>query len=95
MGIGLSKSHNGESPFAQQWAVSGIDNCHLKHSKLVNGCSISWTSCHARTTASVNTPGDSGETVLLIEKVKTSDDSAIITLWDNGSKITLISRDYA
>ena len=37
----LGKSHNGECPFAQQWDVCGIDNCQLKHSKLVHGCSIS------------------------------------------------------
>ena len=91
----LGKSHNGECPFAQQWDVCGIDNCQLKHSKLVHGCSISGIGCHARTSASVNTPGDSGETLLLIEKIKTLDGSAIITFWDNGSTITLISRDYA
>ena len=33
--------------------------------------------------------------MLLIRKIKTLDGSAIITFWDNGSTITLISRDYA
>ena len=33
--------------------------------------------------------------MLLIEKIKNADGSTIITFWDNGSTITLVSRDYA
>ena len=86
----LSKSHNGECPFLQQWGVCGIDNCQLKHSKLVHGCTISGIGCHASTTASVNTPGDDGETLLLIEKIVTKAGADIVTFWDNGSTVTHI-----
>ena len=87
----LSRSHSGECPFAQQWGVCGVNNCQQKHSKLVHGCTISGIGCHANTTASLS---DSGETLLLIEKIKTRDSTTITTFWDNGSTITLVSRDY-
>ena len=58
----LGKSHNG-SVYLLNRDVYGIDNCQLKHSKLVLGCSISRVGCYAQTSASVNTPGDSEETL--------------------------------
>ena len=93
----LSTSHGANPcPFEATWQKCGVDGCQLSHSKLVHGCTIPEINCHAiAVNASVSTPGSPGQTLLLIEKIKTSDGASIISFWDNGSTITLVSREYA
>ena len=91
----LSSSHIGKPcPFEDKWTNKcGVDGCKESHSKMIHGCKVQGILCF---TWSCNTQQENystGGTLLLIEKVKTKR-SFIVTFWDNGSTIALVSKDY-
>ena len=89
----LSISHIGQPcPFADTWSCS-VNDCEDRHSFLVHGCGIQGISLGARTGLEKSPPtGLNKNVLLLIQRVKT-DTGYLITFWDNGSTIALISSD--
>ena len=89
----LSLSHVGQvCPFEGTWTCS-VTDCNDPHSFLVHGCAIEGISLAALTSSIKSAPNPSKKHVLLlIQKVKT-ETGYVITFWDNGSTIALISSD--
>ena len=89
----LSLSHVGQPcPFEGTWTCS-VNDCNDPHSFLIHGCGIQGVSLAALSSSAKSTPTPSKNNVLLlIQKVKT-ETGYVITFWDNGSTIALISSD--
>ena len=89
----LSLSHVGQvCPFEGTWTCS-VTDCTDPHSFLVHGCGIQGISLAALSSSVKSAPTPSRKHVLLlIQKVKT-ETGYVITFWDNGSTIALISSE--
>ena len=85
----LSVSHIGSPcPFESKWGVCGINQCTKHHSRFLHGCTIPEIACHATITILRN------HVLLLIQIVNTTTGN-VLTFWDNGSSIGLISSNCA
>ena len=94
----LSISHiNQPCPFEPTWQKCDIGGCGKSHSRLLHCCTIVGFGAHISAPANnFSVSCHINETLHLFEsvKVKTTSKSHIITFWDNGSQISLVTREY-
>ena len=88
-----SQSHVGERcPFESSWGACKINGCNEYHSYLIHGCGIQGISMHVQNN-SEDKDFSNSNVLLLVEKVKTMKGN-ILTVWDTGSTIALVARNY-
>ena len=90
----LSLSHVGmPCPWEAKWNPCNVSGCQEYHSRLVHGCNIQGVSYHIKTSNSGVNQETDPNTLLLIQNVR-SEREKILTFWDNGSTISLVSKGY-
>ena len=91
----LSLSHIGKScPWESKWDPCKVDGCKEYHSRLVHGSNIQGVSYHIKTSDNGTEQETDQNTLLLIQNIK-SEKGEVLTFWDNGSTISLVSKKYA
>ena len=92
----LSINHiNQPCPFAETWQKCDVAGCNKPHSRLVHGCTIQGIGCHAAANVVFSLACQINETLLLFEYIKTANGSRIVAFWDNGSTLSLVTKEFA
>ena len=80
-------------PWEAKWNPCNVSRCQEYHSRLVHGCNIQGVSYHIKTSSNGVDQETDPNTFLLIQNVRTEREE-ILTFWDNGSTISLVSKEY-
>jgi hypothetical protein len=81
----LSTSHIGqECPHIAHWDPCGVNGCNQHHSRLIHGANVAGLFHIER---------EDSHTLLLIQTIN-SEYGPMVTFWDNGSQITLVTSSY-